>query len=55
MSHIGAPSISFCLPVRYLHSHTSIVHQDDYDAMVKIVTLLVKSLDKDTVNKITYQ
>ena len=55
MSHIGAPSISFCLPVRYLHSHTSIVHQDDYDAMVKIVTLLVKSLDKETVNKITYQ
>ncbi len=55
MSHIGAPSISLCLPVRYLHSHTSIVHQDDYDAMVKIVTLLVKSLDRETVNKITYQ
>lgn len=55
MSHIGAPSISLCLPVRYLHSHTSVVHQDDYDAMVKIVTLLVKSLDRDTVNKITYQ
>ena len=55
MSHIGAPSISFCLPVRYLHSHTSIVHQDDYDAMVKIVTLLVESLDRETVNKITYQ
>jgi len=55
MSHIGAPSISFCLPVRYLHSHTSVVHRDDYDAMVKIVTLLVKSLDKETVDKITYQ
>jgi len=55
MSHIGAPSISFCLPVRYLHSHTSVVHQDDYEAMVKIVTLLVKSLDRETVNKITYQ
>ena len=55
MSHIGAPSISFCLPVRYLHSHTSIVHQDDYDAMVKIVTLLIESLDRETVNKITYQ
>ncbi len=55
MSHIGAPSIAFCLPVRYLHSHTSIVHQDDYDAMVKIVTLLVESLDREIVNKITYQ
>ena len=50
----GAPSIALCLPVRYLHSHTSIVHKDDYDAMVKLVTLLVKSLDHDTVHNITY-
>ena len=51
----GAPSIALCLPVRYLHSHTSIVHKDDYDAMVKLVTLMVKKLDKDTVHKITYE
>ena len=55
LAHIGAPTIALCLPVRYLHSHTSVVHKDDYDAMVKIVTLLVKSLDRETVNKITYQ
>ena len=51
----GAPSIALCLPVRYLHSHTSIVHRDDYDAMVKLVTLLVKTLDQETVNRITYE
>lgn len=55
MSHIGAPSIALCLPVRYLHSHTSVVHKDDYDAMVKIVTLLVQKLDRETVNRITYE
>lgn len=55
MSHIGAPSIALCLPVRYLHSHTSVVHNDDYDAMVKLVTLLVETLDKETVHKITYE
>jgi endoglucanase len=50
----GAPSIALCLPVRYLHSHTSIVHKDDYDAMVKLVTLMVESLDQETVDKITF-
>lgn len=55
LSGIGAPSIALCLPVRYLHSHTSIVHRDDYDAMVKLITALIENLDRDTVNKITYQ
>lgn len=55
LAHDGAPSIALCLPVRYLHSHTSIVHKDDYDAMVALVTVLVKSLDKETVHKITFE
>ncbi|MBN2604940.1 MAG: M42 family metallopeptidase [Bacilli bacterium] len=55
LSGIGAPSIALCLPVRYLHSHTSIVHKDDYEAMVKLITVLLEKLDRETVNKITYQ
>lgn len=54
MATDGAPSIALCLPVRYLHSHTSIMHKDDYDAMVKLVTLLVEQLDQETVDQITY-
>jgi endoglucanase len=54
MSLDGAPSIALCLPVRYLHSHTSIVHKEDYDAMVKLVTLMVEALDQSTVDKITF-
>lgn len=50
----GAPSIALCLPVRYLHSHTSIVHKEDYEAMVKLVTLMVENLDQETVDKITF-
>jgi len=55
LTRSGVPSIALCLPVRYLHSHTSMVHQDDYDSLVKLITLLVKKLDKDTVHKITYE
>jgi endoglucanase len=55
MTASGAPSIALCLPVRYLHSHTSIVHKGDYDAMVKLVTKLIEKLDREAVNKITFQ
>ncbi len=54
MSGIGAPTIALCLPVRYLHSHTSIVHKGDYEAMLKLATLLVERLDAETVKQITY-
>jgi len=37
-----------------LHSHTSIVHQDDYDNLVKLIVALVKRLDAATVKRITY-
>jgi endoglucanase len=54
MTAHGVPTIALCIPVRYLHSHTSIMHKDDYDAMVKLCTLLVEKLDKETVEQITY-
>ena len=55
LAHSGAPSIALCLPVRYLHSHTSVVHQDDYDALVDLIVALMKALDRDAVQVITYQ
>jgi len=54
LAHSGCPSIAICLPSRYIHSHTSIIHEDDYENAVKIVTTLVKRLDRKTVDQITY-
>jgi len=54
MNHSGCPSIAVCLPCRYLHSHTSIIHEDDYENAVKLVTELVKRLDRKTIDEITY-
>lgn len=51
----GCPSIAICLPCRYLHSHTSIIHEDDYQNAVKIVCELIKRLDQQTVNQITFE
>ncbi|MHC5215578.1 M42 family metallopeptidase [Enterococcus sp. LJL128] len=48
----GVPSLAITVPVRYLHSHTSIIHEDDYLNTVKLVTEVVKRLDQETVLKI---
>ncbi len=50
----GVPSLAITVPTRYLHSHSSVIHEDDYHNTVKLVTEVVKRLDKDTVEKITY-
>ncbi len=55
LSHSGAPSIALCLPVRYLHSHASIVHQEDYNNLLKLIERMVEHLDAETVHKITYE
>jgi putative aminopeptidase FrvX len=50
----GAPTIALCLPVRYLHTHTSMIHQDDYDHLVKLIIAIIQALDEKTVQSITY-
>ncbi len=50
----GAPSIAFCLPVRYLHSHTSMIHEDDYTHLVKLLIAVIDALDAKAVEAITY-
>ncbi|QYC30852.1 M42 family metallopeptidase [Paulownia witches'-broom phytoplasma] len=51
----GAASLSFGVPVRYIHSHTSVVHKQDIINTVKLLTLLVNQLDEKKVNEILFQ
>ena len=50
----GIPSLAITVPTRYLHSHSSIIHEDDYHNTVKLVEEVVRRLDKETVKKITF-
>ncbi|GAD79046.1 M42 family metallopeptidase [Vibrio ezurae] len=55
MMHVsgnGAPSISIGIPSRYIHSHTSMIHKQDYYATTTLITELVKRLDRETVNRL---
>ncbi|MDD4000100.1 MAG: M42 family metallopeptidase [Bacilli bacterium] len=53
--HAGVPSLALCIPSRYIHSHTSIIHQDDYENAIKLLIAVIKQLDLKTVNQITYE
>ena len=53
ISRSGVPSIFIGMATRYIHSHTSIIHRDDFDNMVKLLIALIKKLDKETVKKLT--
>lgn len=52
LSHQGAAGLSICIPTRYLHSHTSIIHYDDYENTIKLLLAIIKKLDRQTVNHI---
>ncbi|MDH6364579.1 putative aminopeptidase FrvX [Enterococcus sp. PF1-24] len=52
LTRSGIPSIAITVPVRYLHSHTSMIHEDDYLNTVKLVKALVQRLDAATVAEI---
>jgi endoglucanase len=41
----GVPSLVLSLPTRYIHSHNSVIHRDDYDAAVRLLVAILKKLD----------
>lgn len=53
--HNGAPGMALCIPSRYIHSHTSMIHVDDYEACVDLLVEVIKGLDEKKVNEITYE
>ncbi|MDN6162353.1 MAG: M42 family metallopeptidase, partial [Atopostipes sp.] len=44
LSGEGVPSLAITVPTRYLHSHSSIIHEDDFENTVKLVEEVVKKL-----------
>ncbi|KPL60881.1 M42 family metallopeptidase [Rossellomorea vietnamensis] len=50
----GVPALSITIATRYIHSHAAMLHRDDYENAVKLITEVIKKLDKDAVAKITF-
>ncbi len=49
----GVPSIVLAVPARHIHSHGSIIHKDDYENALKLITAVIKKLDQKTVSGFT--
>ncbi|WLD92323.1 M42 family metallopeptidase [Alkalihalobacillus sp. AL-G] len=52
ISHEGVPSLSITMATRYLHTHASMIHRDDYENTVKLVVEIIKGLDEKKVKEI---
>lgn len=50
----GIPSLAITVPTRYLHSHSSVIHEDDFHNTVKLVEEVIRRLDSEKVAEITF-
>jgi endoglucanase len=54
LTNQGIPTIAITIATRYIHSHSGIIHRDDYENAVKLIAEVIKRLDRETVNRITF-
>jgi endoglucanase len=50
---IGVPTIVIGVAARHIHSHSSIIHRQDYDYAAKLLAALICKLDAQTVASLT--
>ncbi len=48
----GVPSLVIGVPCRYIHSHSSIIHLDDYENTLKLLVAVIKQLDDKVVARL---
>jgi putative aminopeptidase FrvX len=53
MHGTGVPTVVIGVPARHIHSHGAILHRDDYDEAVRLLTAVVAKLDATTVSQLT--
>ena len=49
----GVPTIVLAIPARHIHSHSSMIHRDDYDQVLRLLVALIQRLDASTVADLT--
>ena len=53
LHHTGVPSAILGVAARHIHSHSSIIHRDDYDRAVRLLVGVIERLDAQTVSSFT--
>lgn len=53
LNDTGVPTVVLSVPARHIHSHSSIIHRDDYDNAVKLLVAVLQKLDTEVVASLT--
>jgi putative aminopeptidase FrvX len=49
----GVPTAVLAVAARHIHSHSSIIHREDYDRAVRLLAAVIQRLDAETVRGLT--
>ena len=49
----GVPAAVIGLPARYIHSHTAIMHQEDYEAAKRLLFKVIRKFDRAALRAIS--
>ncbi len=52
LAHEGIPSIVLGVPVRYAHSHIGQISMDDYENLIRLITVISRDFNNDTLQSI---
>ena len=50
----GVPALAITISTRYIHSHAAMLNRDDYEHTVKLLVEVIKKLDRETVDTLTF-
>jgi len=53
LHRLGVPTVVMAVPARHIHSHSAMIHRDDFDGLVRLLISVVRKLDADTVAWLT--
>jgi len=53
--NLGVPTLDLVISQRYYHSANGIIHRDDYESAVRLITEIIKRLDKITVDNLRFK
>jgi endoglucanase len=52
LHHRGVPSLPMGIPSRYIHSHSSMVHADDYDHTLALIQAVISQFDRQAADEL---
>jgi len=53
--NLGVPTLDLVLPLRYYHSANGIIHRDDFDSAVQLLTAVIQRLDRRKLEDLRFQ